>query len=355
MEFSILLQSKIDEWQFAVDAENLGYDAAWFADSQMIWSDCYATMALAAYHTKKIRLGTGVSIPGTRIAPVTAHSIASINTLAPGRVFLGIGTGHTAMRVMGMKPMKVKDFDDYLRVLKALLSGDEVDYTREGTTRSIQFLHQDIEFINVDDPIPIYVAANGPKALAITGRYGDGLITLMGESQKVAQANMSAIRKGAEQNGRTIGDEFHNTALVSPIVMKAGETLKSDRVIDLAGAYAVCMLHYVYEVYQSSRSDDVVPDFMRGIWEEYTDYVDHMAMPEEKRYRQIHNGHATFCPPEERRFVTPEMIENTCYVGSAADIRAKVDEAESNGIKEISIVGSLEGYHEVMNDFAAII
>ena len=69
----------------------------WVPDSQMIWSDCYATLALAAHHTSTIRLGTGVAIAGTRIAPVTAHSIASINRIAPGRVFLGIGTGHTAM------------------------------------------------------------------------------------------------------------------------------------------------------------------------------------------------------------------------------------------------------------------
>jgi alkanesulfonate monooxygenase SsuD/methylene tetrahydromethanopterin reductase-like flavin-dependent oxidoreductase (luciferase family) len=46
-------------------------------------------MALAAQATKRIKIGTGVAIPGTRIAPVTAHSIATINRIAPGRVFLG--------------------------------------------------------------------------------------------------------------------------------------------------------------------------------------------------------------------------------------------------------------------------
>ena len=105
MQFSIFVQTNIEEWKLAKEAEDLGYDACWFPDSQMIWSDCYATMAVAAQNTSRIRLGTGVSIPGTRIAPVTAHSIATVNQLAPGRVFLGLGTGHTAMRVMGQKPM----------------------------------------------------------------------------------------------------------------------------------------------------------------------------------------------------------------------------------------------------------
>ena len=63
--------------------KQLGYSLAWFADSQMIWSDVYACLALAATRTRTIELGTGVSVVGTRIAPVTAASIATINRLAP--------------------------------------------------------------------------------------------------------------------------------------------------------------------------------------------------------------------------------------------------------------------------------
>src|SRR5438552_1582230 len=159
MQFSIMIATKIDDWQIIKYAEDLGYDAAWVPDSQMIWSDCYATLALAAHNTSRIRLGTGVAIPGTRIAPVTAHAIASINRLAPGRVFLGIGTGHTAMRVMGMEPMRVKDFREYLRVVRGLLGGEEVEYTLDGVTRALRFLHLDRGFINIADRIPIYVAA----------------------------------------------------------------------------------------------------------------------------------------------------------------------------------------------------
>ena len=152
MEFSLTVATKIDEWQLIKVAEDLGYDRAWVPDSQMIWSDCYATLALAAQNTSRIKLGTGVAIPGTRIAPVTAHSIASVNRIAPGRVFLGIGTGHTAMRVMGMNPMKIRDFREYLRIVRSLLRGEEVEYTLNGTTRTIRFLHQDLKFLD----LPIY-------------------------------------------------------------------------------------------------------------------------------------------------------------------------------------------------------
>jgi len=141
MEFGVFVATKIDDWQLIQYAEQLGYDRAWIPDSQMIWSDCYATLALAAHNTARIKLGTGVAIPGTRIAPVTAHSIASINRIAPGRVFLGIGTGHTAMRCMGMNPMKIRDFREYLRVVRSLLRGEEVEYTLHGVTRAIRFFH----------------------------------------------------------------------------------------------------------------------------------------------------------------------------------------------------------------------
>ncbi len=77
MEFGLNFPARIDAWKDLVAAEDLGFTSAWFYDSQMLNSDVYATMALAAEHTKKIRIGTGIAVPGNRIAPVTAHSIAT--------------------------------------------------------------------------------------------------------------------------------------------------------------------------------------------------------------------------------------------------------------------------------------
>ena len=105
MDIGLCIASKIDDMDYVVRAEELGYSHAWFADSQMIWSDVYACLAIAATRTTRIQLGTGVSVIGTRIAPVTAASIASINRLAPGRTFLALGSGNTAWRLMDHKPM----------------------------------------------------------------------------------------------------------------------------------------------------------------------------------------------------------------------------------------------------------
>src|SRR5262245_27182453 len=118
MKFGAMIATKIDDWQLLPYAEQLGYDHGWVPGSQVIGSDCSPVLALAAHHTSRIRLGTGVAVVGTRTAPVTAHSIASINRIAPGRVFLGIGTRVCAMRVMGLDPVPPREFRDYLRVVR---------------------------------------------------------------------------------------------------------------------------------------------------------------------------------------------------------------------------------------------
>src|ERR1700683_184646 len=102
MKFGLNMPAHIDSWKDMTVAEDLGFTSAWFYDSQMLYSDIYATMTLVAERTKRIKIGTGIVVPSNRIAPVTAHSIATINQLAPGRVMLGIGTGFTGRNMMGL-------------------------------------------------------------------------------------------------------------------------------------------------------------------------------------------------------------------------------------------------------------
>src|ERR1039457_5221855 len=151
----------IDHWEMARYAEELGFDSVNVPDSQMIWSDPYAVLALVAVNTKRIKIGTGVTSPDLRIAPVTACAIATINQIAPGRVFLGIGPGHTSMRLIGRKPVPVARLREYFNVVRKLLDGEEVNYPDRGERRLIKFMHRDRHYINLDNRIPIIIAANG--------------------------------------------------------------------------------------------------------------------------------------------------------------------------------------------------
>jgi alkanesulfonate monooxygenase SsuD/methylene tetrahydromethanopterin reductase-like flavin-dependent oxidoreductase (luciferase family) len=353
MKFGAMVATKVDDWQIFPECEALGYDHGWVPDSQMIWSDCYATLALAAANTSRIKLGTGVAIAPTRLAPVTAHSIASIARLAPGRTFLGIGTGHTAMRVMGMRPMKPGAFREYLRVVRGLLAGEEVEYSHGGETRAIRFLHRDRKFIELEQPIPIWVAANGPGALRAAGAYGDGRISALNEPPEMTRASLAAIEQGAREVGRKLPDDFHTAALTTAVVLRPGETLASARVIDAVGSQVAAALHYCWEGVQQSGNANQVPAPVRDLFAEYCDYVAKMETPPAKRYLQIHEGHCSFLVPEERRFVTPAAIRTWVLAGTPDELIHQLREAEKAGLREITLLPPMDHARELFRDFAA--
>jgi alkanesulfonate monooxygenase SsuD/methylene tetrahydromethanopterin reductase-like flavin-dependent oxidoreductase (luciferase family) len=353
MEFGVCVDTHISKWDLVRYAEELGYERAWIPDSQMIWSDCYATMALAAHHTSRIKIGTGVSIPGTRIAPVTAHSIATINQIAPGRVFLGIGTGHTAMRVMGQHPMPIKEFREYLGVVRGLLHGEAVEYTFSGRTREIAFLHRDLHFINLENPIPIYVAANGPKACEAAGAYGDGWITAGADD---VRPKLALIEAGAKKAGRKIPEPYLTTALITACVLRPGEKLTDERVIQETGSYVTAILHFAYEIWSDlGRKEELIPPYFKNNWGRYLEHVASFSLPEEKRFRQIHDGHCTYMQPGEEVFVTPEAIRGTCLAGASEEIANQLRQMERDGLMGISLLPPAEHQRKVFRDFAELV
>ena len=86
MRFGVCVMANIDEIGFFNHAESLGFDSVWVTDSQMLFSDCYAVLALAARQTSRLRIGPGTAICGTRIPPVQVSAMATLNRLAPGRL-----------------------------------------------------------------------------------------------------------------------------------------------------------------------------------------------------------------------------------------------------------------------------
>ena len=354
MKFGVTVVPRVSDWKLFVDLEAMGYDAAWAADSQMLYSDAYAVLALAAANTSRIRLGTGVSVAGVRLAPVTAHSIATINQLAPGRVFLGIGTGHTAMRVMGKDPVKAGAFREYLRVLRALLHGQEVDYDLGGERNAIRFLHPDMGFIDVAHPVPIYVAADGPLALRTAGAYGDGRVCSHNQTRARLQKSLEAMQEGANQVGRTLPRDFHTAALTYACVLEPGEKMTSDRVIDTIGPMAAATLHYWWELYQKDGDTSTVAGRCRNLWDEYLAFTRKMETPLKRRYQQVHTGHCAFLPAEERRFITEDLIRSTGgLVGPPDDIIAMIREREAMGLSEITLLPAMDEARRTLRDFAA--
>lgn len=348
MEFGIC-GGKIDDIDYIRHAENLGFKRFWVPDSQMIWSDCYAVLALAAQATSTIQLGTGVSVAGTRIAPVTAHSIATINKLAPGRTFLGIGTGNTAMRIMGQKPLKIAEFDEYLTVVRALLHGEDIEFEWRGRSANIGLEMPDLGYIDIEHLIPIYVSGFAPKSMALAGKHGDGLVMSIPPDPMFMNRAWEHVERGADSNGRILSrDEFHTCSLTSIALLQPGETLESDRIIEECGSFVISSLHYLYDsVRQFNRRP---PPHVQGIWDEYCALV--KQTPSHLIHRRIHGGHCTWLLPEERHFVTPELIRATCLAGTPEEIIEQIQNLEASGLKELMILPSLATQYSVTERFS---
>ena len=345
MDLGICVASKIDDIDYIVRAEELGYSDAWLADSHMIWSDPYACLALAAVRTSTIRLGTGVAVAATRPAPVTAASIATINRLAPGRTFLGIGTGNTAMRIMGHKPMPIAEFDRYLTELRPLLRGQETDMTWRGRTSPVRHIMADDGFVDFDPPIPLYVSGFGPRSLGLAGAHGDGAVLSIPPDPAFMDRVWGPIERGAAEAGATIDREAYLTCSLTTIaVTEPGEAADSERVKDLCGAFAIASLHYTYDQFRNYGREPSGP--VAEFWDEYRAVVEQVEP--ERRHQRIHAGHNCWVLPEERRFLTKGLIEATCLVGTTDELIERLRALDDAGLDQVMILPPFDPRFEVL-------
>lgn len=188
-------------------AETLGWDAAFQPDSQLRRRDTYVLLAAAANATERIALAPFIANPITRHPSVTASSIATIDELAPGRVILALGIGDTAVRLSGLRPARVAELESATRTIKALLAGESIEV---GAIQPAYLPHH--------RPVPVWIAAGGPRTLRMAGAVADGVFIRLGTASENVAAAVREIHDGARQAGRDpeavhLGIVFH-TVLV---------------------------------------------------------------------------------------------------------------------------------------------
>jgi 5,10-methylenetetrahydromethanopterin reductase len=350
MKFGFTVMADIDEIGFFSHAETLGYDSVWVTDSQMLFSDCYAVLALAARQTSRLRIGPGTAICGTRIPPVQVAAMATLNRIAPGRVFLGIGTGHTAMRSMGQRPMKMADFAEYLRVLAALLRGEVVAYTLNGVTRPISMLMHEFKYMNLVPKIPLYVSGFGPRAMGLAGEYGDGLVfAIPPRGVPVAEA-LGHARQGASRAARSL-DGFRNAALTSVAMLQPGEAVDSDRIKAAIGPNVMATVGYFYDDVQRKRIE--LPPFLARIWRPYCALVE--QTPPEHRHFRTHEFHYTKLHPGEAELIDAQLIRDTCLVGTPDELITRIRKLERDGLQELTFATGNASKWRLAEDFARLV
>ena len=234
MELGVVIAEGTEGWKTAVRAESLGYSAVWFEDSQMVAADPVAMMTLAAVNTTKVRIGTGVLIPSNRIAPQAANSFATLNNLAPGRIEMGIGTGFSGRRAMGHPPITRKVLKTYIETFNALMRNEMIEWEFEGRTRKIRFVHPDKNLININDEVPVYVAAQGPKMRELTAEVDAHWMALYTQPE-IAASDMADMRRARKALGKD-EDGFRSVILMGGTPLDPGEPADSPKAIARGGA-----------------------------------------------------------------------------------------------------------------------
>jgi len=350
MEFGIALPTDAESWRVAERAEALGFRSAWFYDTQMLSADCFVAMGATAMKTRRIRLGTGVLIPSNRIAAVTANAFATLNKLAPGRIDMGLGTGFTGRRAMGLGALSLKEFAEYIRVMLALLRGEIVETEIEGARRKIQLLNPELGLIDIRTPMRLHLAAAGPRARALTAKLGAGWINFFSDVP-AAVAMLGEMRtawQAAEQEA-----PLEATAFVLGCVLAEGEPHDSDRAMAQAGPRAAVLLHRAADAALSGLPNiSPVPESCRAAVEGYVTHARGFE-PKDAPWLENHRGHLMVVKPAERPFVTAEMIRISSFTATEAELKRRIGDLRDAGYTEFT-VQLVPGQAQAIEDWGRI-
>ena len=137
----------------------------------------------------------------------------------------------------------------------------------------------------MQDNIPIYFAANGPKALELTGEVADGWITVFSDAEYFSR-DLATVARGAEKAGRSV-EAIARMALTTTCLLQPGESPTSPRVIERVGPYAILSLHAMWE--GSAVAVEQSP--LGQLYARYRDhYIAKMQTPQDRRYLEVHEG-----------------------------------------------------------------
>jgi len=172
-------------------AESVGFSLVGVADSQSVFRELYATMALCAQATRRVLIGPSVTNPVTRHPAVAASGIATVDEIAPGRTFFGIGSGDSAILNLAERPATLADMRAYIAAVRALHTRRETEW--RGRTARLTWAPR---------AVPIYLSAEGPRTLELAGEIADGVIVNVGLEPSLVRDAVAHVHAGARRAGR---------------------------------------------------------------------------------------------------------------------------------------------------------
>jgi len=302
-------------------AEQNGFEYGWTYDSHVLWQESFPLLTLAAQATSTLKLGHCVTNPGTREPTVLASGYATLHDISDGRMVMGIGRGDSARRYIGQKPVKVAEFERRCTMIRDFMNGREVQWN----DKDLQ-----LKWVRPELPeIPMLVAGYGPKALAVAGRVADGVIIQLADPV-IVQWIMETARKAAEEAGR------------DPSALQCIVSAPSHISDDIADAreqvrwIQAMVSNHVMDLLERYGFDPEIPS-------ELTEYVRVRKFYDYDEHSRVGAKHG--------EFVTDEICDRFCVLGSPEQASVKLRELEAVGVDQFNIYLMTQGQEETLEAY----
>jgi probable F420-dependent oxidoreductase len=246
-----------------------------------------------------------VTNPGTRDWTVTASLFATLNEMYGNRTICGIGRGDSALRVLGATPQTLAQLRESVQVIRGLANGEKV------TLRGVE-----LQFAWAPDSrLEVWVAAYGPKALALTGEVGDGYILQLADPD-IAEWMIGAVRAAAANAGRD--PAAIKFCVAAPAYV--GEDLAHQR--DQTRWFGGMVGNHVADIVARYGGAGAVPQVL-------TDYIKGRQGYDYAEHGRAGNTHATFVPDE--------VIDRFCVLGPVANHLKRLAELRELGVDQFAV------------------
>src|SRR5690349_8489815 len=277
MDFGVVFQCDPparDVVTLAQRAEAAGFSHVWTFDSHVLWQEPYVIYSQILAATERVLVGPMVTNPSTRDWTVTASSFATLNDMYGNRTICGIGRGDSAVRVLGLTPTTLGELRECVQVVRDLANG-----------RPVHLRDRDLQFLWAPDSrLEVWVAAYGPKALALTGEVGDGYILQLADPD-IAAWMIAAVRAAAEKAGRD--PAAIKFCVAAPAYVGDDVTHQRDQTRWFGGMVGNHVADIVSRYVSDGALPQVLTDYIKG--REGYDYAEH---------GRAGNTHTTFVPDE---------------------------------------------------------
>ena len=290
-------------------AETFGFSHVWTFDSHILWEEPFPIYTQILNETRNVIVGPMVTNPATRDWTVTASAFATLNEMFGNRTVIGIGRGDSAVRVTNGKPTTLATLRESIHVIRELVNGRAVDY--KGSSLRLPWAGK--------SRAEVWVAAYGPKALALTGEVGDGFILQLADLS-IAEWTIRAVRDAAEAAGRD--PKSVKICVAAPAYVTDGSDAHLAHAREQCRWFGGMVGNHVADIVERYGENSNVPTAL-------TDYIKGRQGYDYNQHGQAGNTHTNFVPDE--------IVDRFCIVGPVQTQIERLMQLRELGVDQFSV------------------